>query len=137
MSYPDNCIKGVPNDSFIIKGEISPHLFYFDSRDSRPDGWTEQSINWQDDADAIQFTLDQTKNGEIHYKIGIVIIQRSELDRIRDRYRRINIFIYERQMLIDNKYHGNMLLKNDEVEKPLMKAIAGTLLFYSEFKPRY
>jgi hypothetical protein len=136
MAYPDNCIRGVANDSFIVKGELSPHLFYFRKEDIRPDGWSEQSINWEDDTDAIGFTLRQRKNKKIHYQIGIVIIPRSELDRIRDKYRNLNIFTYERKRTGRNKYHGNMLLNKDEIDKPLMKAIAGSLLTHADFRPR-
>ena len=137
MAFPENCLRGVPNDSFVRKGVIGSELFYFYSRDSRDDGWTEQSINWQDDEQTIEFTLSQLKeNSELHFKTGVVIIRRFELDRIRDRYAHMNLLSYERQATEENPHHGNILLNNEMVDSPLMKQVASAIALYSEFVPR-
>jgi hypothetical protein len=173
MEFPDTCIKGVPNASFVHDGLIGTDLFYFKECDARDDGWVEQSINitaqcrtsrpisggqcqrrtatyrlkvpilrsnvnWQDDEHAIEFTLNQTKKGteELHFKAGVAIVPRPEIDRIRERYIQMDILSYERRTLEDNPYHGNILLRVNMIKSPIMKQIAGTLAMYSQYLPR-
>lgn len=134
MSYPDNCIRGIPNKSFLIEdGSIGSHLFHFKPEDGREDGWIEQSINWEDDDLAIEFTLNQTKeNGERQFKAGVAKIPRDEIDRL-SRLPTVNgILSYERRAVENNQYHGNLLLKTN-VPKPTMRKIAaGIALAVSE-----
>ena len=62
MCYPDNCIKGIPNQDFMLQnGTIGAHLFHFKQENIRDDNLIGQSINWEDDKDAINFTLNQKK----------------------------------------------------------------------------
>lgn len=69
MCYPDNCIKGIPNQDFILPdGTIGAHLFHFKEVNKRDDNFIEQSINWQDDDNAINFTLKQKKDGDKQFK---------------------------------------------------------------------
>jgi hypothetical protein len=134
---PENCIKGIPNSSFIHGGFIGAELFHFNERDNRDDGWSEQSINWQDDDHAIQFTLNQTKaDGTLHFKAGVALLPRIEIDRIRDKFARIGLISYERKSLPGNPYHGNILLNSEMVKLPVMKAIAGTLALNSQYLAR-
>lgn len=64
MNFPDNCIRGIPNNTFLnMDGSVGSHLFHFDVEIDRGDGWTEQSINWEDDDFVIEFTLSQKKTG--------------------------------------------------------------------------
>jgi hypothetical protein len=67
MDYPDLCIRGVINHHFLDDdGNPKTDVFIFQKNHSRPDGWTEESINWQDDEKAINFTLKQKRSdGEI------------------------------------------------------------------------
>ncbi len=139
MEYPENCIRGVPNETFIRENFIiGSDLFYFKDRDSQEDGWTDLSINWQDDDLAIEFTMNQKKDGsdELQFKAGVVIVPRDEIDRIKNRYTRMNKLSYERVPLEENKYHGNLLLSNDMVKTPIMKQIAGIIAYYSIYVPR-
>lgn len=128
MSFPDNCIRGIPNNSFVLEdGSPGSHLFHFKSEDAREDGWTEQSINWEDDDSVIKFTLNQTKeDGERQFKAGVAIIPRDEIDRLNKRPTVNGILSYERRPLEHNQYHGNILLRTN-VPKPTMKKIAAGL----------
>ena len=138
MSFPDNCIKGIPSKDFLIDdGPVAPHLFYFKEH-ARHDGWVEQSINWEDDDSAIGFTLNQRKeNGERQFKAGVVIVPRDEIDRLNRRPAVNSILSYERRPLKNNPYHGNILLRVN-VPKPTMKMIAaGLALAVSRIIPQY
>jgi len=128
MCYANSYIRGVPNDDFITPdGRISSHLFYFYPRDERTDGWLEQSINWLDNKQVIEFTLNQKNNkDEIKFKSGIVKLPRNEIDRLNQQPTIKGLLSYERCPIINNPYHGNLLLKNNTA-KPTMKMIAAGL----------
>ena len=137
MEFPENCIRGIPNRDFLTPGRlVATHLFYF-SDDARDDGWIEQSINWQDDDQAIEFTLRQRKeDGQLQFRAGVAIVPRVELDRIRERSIHGSALSYERRALPDNPYHGNMLLRYD-TDKAVMRQIAATLALYAQHIPAY
>jgi len=136
MPYPDNCIKGIPNANCLLDdGAIaSLTLFAFHGDRSRSDGWIEESINWMDDEHAIDATLAQTKDGDFQLKVGVALIPRSELDKLKKRTG-TGSFDYERARLPDNDYHGNLLLKED-VEKTLKTMIRSALALAAEIIPR-
>ncbi|MBN2132808.1 MAG: hypothetical protein JW741_25130 [Sedimentisphaerales bacterium] len=67
-----------------------------------------------DDENAIPFTLNQTKdNGSLQFKVGIAILSRRSLDRIKKDAVFAGFLDYERDQLETNPYHGNLLLKKD------------------------
>jgi len=127
-SFPGNCIKGIPNDSFLIDSRtVAPHLFHFKEEHARQDGWLEQSVNWEDDDLAVEFTLDQTKeSGERQFKGGVAVLSRCEIDRLNRRPAVNGILSYDRQPSRDNPYHGNILLRAN-VPKPTRKMVAAGL----------
>ena len=128
MAIPENCLKGIPNDTFlIVDGTVGSHLFYFKAEDIRDDGWTEQSVNWEDDDYAVQLTLRQRKpSGELQFRGGAVVLPRQEIDRLNSRHTVRDLLSYERQPLEENPYHGNILLRA-ETTTPTMKLIAAGL----------
>jgi hypothetical protein len=126
MRFPDNCLRGIPNDQHLLdEGRVAPHLFHFKPEQSaRTDGWIEQSINWEDDSSVVEFTLNQRKeNGELQFRAGVAIISRSEIDRFNGRPAISGVLSYERQRLENNPFHGNLLLRED-IPKVTMKMIA-------------
>lgn len=133
MPFPDNCIRGIPNQSFMIEdGSIGSHLFHFDNKHRREDGWIEQSINWEDDENAIEFTLNQKKeDGSFQFKAGVVIIPRKEIDRLNRRPTVNGVLSYERQPLENNFYHGNILLSQNVPKHTMKKLAAGLALAVS------
>jgi len=129
MLYPDNCIKGIPNDdcleTFGDSVVANVKLFCFPRDRCRSDGWIEESVNWMDDEKALPFTLRQTKvTGELHFKAGVAIVPRTELDRVKKKYQ--GHLHYERAELEANLYHGNVLLKGG-IAKHLMGQIRALL----------
>ena len=128
MSYPENVIKGIPNkENYISDGIIGPTLFAFNGN-SRSDRQLESSINWDDDAEAINFTLNQkNSDGTSQFKGGLVLIPRSELDHLRVLPTIRGILSYERQPILQiNKYHGNILVAGN-IPKLLKKSIASSI----------
>ena len=128
MDYPENIIKGIPNNDFLVKDgtnkNVHSHLFEFKQRE---DGSVEQSINWEDDESVIDFTLNQKKaNGDLQFKEGVVILSRAEVDKLNRRPTIGGVLSYERSPLDGNPYHGNLLLQAN-VPKPIMKQIAAHL----------
>jgi hypothetical protein len=140
MSYPDNCIRGITNkeDYSAEDGVVASTAFHFNPRQhTRQDGWVEQSINWQDDKEAIDFTLFQCKpEGRLKFQVGIAIVPRIQLDGIKRLYDLEGRFAYERQEKESNKYHGNLLLHVD-VSLAKMKLLAAAIaLAVSQFLPQ-
>ena len=129
MCYPDYLIRGIPNQDFLeADGLPSSQLFQFNKPESvRLPGYREESINWHDDDGAISHAFNQTKDdGTVQFKVGIAILLRSELDKIKNNPNVRQRFGYERYPLPRNPYHGNMLLKMD-APKPLIRKIAAQL----------
>lgn len=138
MSYPDNCIRGIPDDTFLTDdGTVGSHLFYFNLCTDRSNGWVEQSVNWEDDDTVIEFTLNQRKaDGAFQFRAGAAVIPRQEIDRLNSRPTVKGLLSYERQPIQDNPYHGNILLRAN-TSKPTMKLIAaGLALAVSRIVPR-
>lgn len=127
MSYPDSCIKGIPNCDFVTQdGLPATHLFYFNIR---KDGYVEQSINWNDVDEAITFTFSQTRNGQLQFRYGAAILLRSEIDRLISLPTVLSRLSYERQPLKDNPYHGNIMLLSPHTE-PFMRMVAANLAMH-------
>jgi hypothetical protein len=138
MSYPEKCLRGIINESFLEDGKVTSPLFYFDNKHRRPDGWIELSINWHDDDNAIDSTLKQRReSGELKFKAGVAILPRKGLDEIKMWDSIGGRLAYERQPLSENKYHGNILL-NHEVSPRIAKMIAASIaLTTSQIIPQY
>ncbi len=112
MPYPDNCLKGIPTKEGMLEdGTVASHIFYF--KDTKSDGSFEQSINWEDDAEALPFTLAQKrKDGvSLQFPFGVAVVPRSELDRLRSRPALAGRLSYERQAQECNPYHGSLILQ--------------------------
>ena len=122
---PENCIRGIYTDAFTPEGPISLHVFNFQNP-GRTDDWLEASINWEDDADAIQFTLDQERVAGQKQFHGAVLLARVAIDTLRDKLDAGDVLAYERQTKPDNPYHGNILLKA-HVSKPFMTMVKAGL----------
>jgi len=126
-AFPDNCLKGIPKeDGLTPEGAVARHIFYFEDNPQRSDGLTDQSINWEDDTDAIEFTLSQLKDGRPQFSVGIAVLPREEIDRLRLTIPGYSTLFYERHPLSDNRYHGNLLISASS-SKPLKNVVAGAL----------
>lgn len=136
MAFPDNCIRGIPNDQFISEeGTLGSDLFYFQDVD-RGDGWREQSINWEDDEKAIGLTLAQTRDdGQLQFRAGAAILPRTEIDRINRQPTVSDLLDYERDPINGNLYHGNILLKAGTSKRTMKLIAAGLALAVSHIIP--
>jgi len=130
MSYPEEFLKGIPNQNYIGDDDgPTSDLFYFQKRSdyTRCDGFLEESINWRDDIGADDSLFSQCKSdGSKQFKSGAAILCRIELDRIIDKPFIKNKLSYERRIVGSNRYHGNLLLR-EEVKPREMKKIAATI----------
>jgi len=101
------------------------NLFLFEL-DKETNEW-KQSINWEDDEGAVGFTLARKKDdGSFSYKCGVARIPRAEIDKIRNFPQVEGRLTYNRDVLDDNQYHGNLLL-DQAVTKPVRGLIASSL----------
>lgn len=128
MSFPENCIRGIPNHDYLNNdGSVGSHLFYF-KLDTEPiEGWFQNSINWQDDDSAIGFTLAQTKDdGTVQFRAGVAIVLTEEIERLKHRPMVGGLLSYERREILNNRFHGNLLL-NEKTLKHTMRLIAAGL----------
>jgi hypothetical protein len=132
MCLPENCVRGIFDVSFLPDGIVGSHLFHFTGPD-RGDGWKEQSINWQDDDSTIEFTLNQRREGgELLFKAGVVILPRADIDRLNSKPAVNGVLSYERQRLVSNDYHGNLLLRSNVLSRQMKLIAAGLALAVSE-----
>jgi hypothetical protein len=108
-------------------------VFTFDEKrtaSQRTDSNEEESINWNDDQNALNFTLNQKKkNSDTYMFIGVITLRRKDIDYIRKLPTIRDILSYERKNDEDNPeniYHGNLLLRKD-TPKHIKASIKGTI----------
>ena len=130
MCYPDNCLRGISNQSQVQEDDlVANDVFYFLDDHTRADGTFEQSINW-DDENAIPFTLSQKRqDGSLQFRGGVAVIARCDLDRLSKLPAFGEALSYDRQPLPENPYHGNLILTAG-ISKARRKAIAVTLAMH-------
>ena len=134
--YPENWLRGLFKGQLYDDDDVSTAAFTFKG-DARDDGHIEHSIHWEDDANAIGFTLAMTNPGvgaeqpEIRYKDGVAVISTAFLDHICGLPRVGGALCYERKVAPGNPYHGNLLLKKecpDHVRRKLAANLAQHVL---------
>ncbi len=129
MTYPDHLLRGVYNDEYIgPDNEPTSTLFYFDyNKPPRDDGLRAFSINWHDDDGALDSIFLQRKDDKtLQFKAGAAVLSRADLDLACHNHIVSQHLHYERQVLPNNKYHGNLLLEAS-VQKPRMHKIASAI----------
>lgn len=134
MSFPATLLRGIPNTSFLLEdGSAATHLFHFEDEHRRNDGWTEQSICWEDDQHALEMVFSQRKeNGDFQFRTGAVRIPRDEIDRLNRQPTVAGLLNYERSPFENNPYHGNLLLRSSTPKPTMRKIAAGIALAVSE-----
>lgn len=133
MEYPDRCIRGIPNNDCLEDNLLANlNFFPFQSNRSREDGWIPESINWMDNDGVIDFTLCQKKeDGQEQFRVGVAILLRIDLDKLKRHSGLAEFFCYERSPLTNNNYHGNILVSN-KVSKTRKNMIRSALALASE-----
>lgn len=113
-SFPEYCLRGISDPDWIDE-ENAPtsSLFQFNNV-HRADGFSEESINWMDDHNAIDALFQQRKeDSTIQFKFGAAVLPRKELDKIKKGRWIKDRLLYERAMIEGNDYHGNVLLSKE------------------------
>ncbi len=138
MTFPASFLRGVPNPDFLLEdGSAATHLFHFEDEHRRSDGWTEQSINWEDNQSALELIFNQRRgDGELQFKTGAVRVSREEIDRLNRRPTVAGMLDYERRPIENNPYHGNLLLRSNVPKLTMRKIAAGIALAVSEIIKR-
>ncbi len=120
---PEDFYRGLPSpDTVTEQGyptESAFRFLYF----GREDGYSELSINWNDDEGALEKLLSQRKpfKEEPQFKIGYCKIEKSMMKMLMKTYMDDQVFSYERRPVEadleadveSNPYHGNLLMKKD------------------------
>ena len=136
--FPPSCLRGIRLEKWtvddglggkILAGEA--YKFEESARAGLPqEGWREVSINWEDDAQAVEFTRRQrsTKGMPLNQH-GVGRLAVSDIEQCRMLIRVTETFAYERRAdpeQPENRYHGNLLLA-PEVPVAFQRALAGAL----------
>jgi len=112
--FPESCVRGIPNPDYVYENNTMLELDAFQfQRSHHNKEWLEESINWNDEENVINFTLQtKEKNGDIKYRGGVALIPERKLRKLKARFRTLNLFDYERSPIDGiNPYHGNLLIK--------------------------
>ena len=124
--FPEELLRGISgkNEQFITpEGYPTQAAFRFDDYDSnRSDDYRELSINWVDDEDAVSTLLAQTntRTNAPQFQGGYCRLSRIALHAMKTyfdnghlAYERRPIEADEIKGIVENKYHGNVLMKCD------------------------
>ena len=137
--FPDSFIRGISSADYVDEdGRASAALFQFLDM-NRADEFYESSINWYDDENALQLIMEQRKENDeqiYQFRYGAAVIERYDADRIMKNPLYMNVFGYERSELDNNKYHGNLLRKDNNLEKRIRNIIASSLALNVQLIPR-
>lgn len=120
--YPERFLRGIVQKEHISNFYIRSSFFSSGfSKYPREDGYFDMSINWFDCKESLDQAMNQRKENTeekaITYKHGIAEFNTNIINDIIKRYN--NLLDYERAPLVDNAYHGNLLLSNklDKLER--------------------
>ena len=128
VEYPDEFIRGVSRDNaeFITEeGYVTQAAFAFDDYDAasrNDDGFRELSINWLDDDGAIELLLDQMnqrkggpqfQGGYVRMSLYTLLSLRAYISKGHLSYERRPVSADEENGIIENPYHGNLLMWKD------------------------
>jgi hypothetical protein len=139
MGFPDKYIRGISSMEYIDEeGRVSAEIFQFSNK--RNDGFYESSINWYDEEAALHLILEKLKDdgsGNVQFKFGAAVCNRCDADHIIAKPAYSSVFNYERAPIDGNKYHGNLLRKDDAFKNRGFKnAIPAYLAMNAHIIPR-
>ena len=129
---PDFCIRGIREKKHIIEEFGPPSLEIFLPLEStakhRDDKGEEVSVNWEDDDEALKFTIEcrDEKSGNFKFPQGVVKLPLDEIERLNNQPTMDNPLFVERKIEDDNPYHGNIVYKSGL--RPLLKRMIASSL---------
>ena len=137
MSYPDTFLRGLSTDDCVSDGIVSSAAFqlHFEPHLLR-NGCAASSVGWEDDGSVIDVMMRQEKDGEPQFKAGLARFQRESIDRLMKSPAFARVLSYDREPLVENPYHGNLLVSSTatKTQKRLLPGVIATQ--YSEIIPR-
>jgi hypothetical protein len=128
MDYPETFLRGIPNSSYVDADmKAQTHLFYFEKNDKRSDDLLELSINWEDDQSAIiELHTRRKTDGNLQFEYGSARIPTSAITYINGFPQIDGALSFERNIEIENPYHGNLLIPSN-MPKHRKKAVAAAI----------
>ena len=134
MPYPDFFLRGILNNTQVDEnGCVKIDIFQFNENPNEEREFLELSINWYDNDESLDILFQQKKdNGEIIFKFGAAKIPLFDVDRLRKKNFVFKQFLhYERSILENNQYHGNLLLSK-QINKSLKNQVRSYLALMVE-----
>lgn len=135
---PEYCFRGIPKIEFIKDKLLLPEALQFEKVEGRTDDYLENSINWEDDENAVQEIFNQVKrDGEIQFKAGAAHINIQKVKAMLQSFIDTKEFAYERKVIYDeygnvvNSYHGNFLVSS-KLNKSHRNMISSGIAFATE-----
>lgn len=104
--FPRFSLRGIRKPDWVADGEVSSAAFHDSERSaaSRPDGGTEISVNWEDNDQALLFTLRQSNSGS-----GVARLRTEAVYEV-TKLPAIGLVVFpERAREKGNPYHGNLV----------------------------
>ena len=96
-NFPDEFWRGIANKEFISQGHVLASAFQFDE-EIRVDNYKELSINWNDNAKALEKLLVQCKeNGKLQFSGGAAKLSLPTVKQVLKSFIDENQFNYERR----------------------------------------
>lgn len=131
-NYPSSLYRGI-SEQYYKDGYLLPETFHIDTETGRSDGYTEISITWNDEPEAFNVIASQVneRTGLIQFTAGIAEIQKKEFEDRMQPHLIVKNMSYERAPLDNNKYHGNILLK-DSLDKTMRTMIKSQLALLAQ-----
>lgn len=134
--FPDKFFRGIKSNNYISEGMVKSNLFFIELSNltERPVNNYAESINWDDDKNALYFTLNQKRIDDVTkiFQAGVAVVFKSTIDSfIKNASIAQDVLSYEREKIIGNPYHGNLLLKKN-ISNSRRALIAGALAAYVE-----
>lgn len=126
-NYPDALLRGIRDSKLIVEDQVSTMVFYPNekTKELRDDGYMETSINWEDDENALNFTIKLFPNGAVRLpKVELEHINRYPTSR--------DDLLYERSPQENNSYHGNILFRGD-LPKSILRLRSASLASAASF----
>lgn len=111
--YPQKMLRGISSKNFIIEGILTEDVFNLDP--VREDGYCEISVTWYDNQEAFDVIMSQKsdRRDEIQFQAGAAELDRVEIaTKMKAHFLSENLS-YERRPTANNRYHGNLLVKNN------------------------
>ena len=121
-TYPQKMLRGISSKNFILEGVLTEEAFNLDP--VREDGYCEISVTWYDNQEAFDVMMSQKsdRRDEIQFQAGAAELDRVEVTTKMKAHFLSENLSYERRPTHNNKYHGNLLVK-DNISKQMKRLI--------------